>query len=143
MRKQNIFVTVDAVVFQEVEKKVFLLLIQRKNLPFQNHWALPGGFVEDSEDLDTAVARELLEETGIIYSNFMQLKAFGKLGRDPRGRTISVAFAGFTDANAIPKGADDAKEAKWFDIKKLPKLAFDHDDIIAFAISHFHFNHHL
>ena len=137
MRKQNIFVTVDAVVFQKNKNKHLILLIQRKNSPFQNQWALPGGFVEDEENLNTAVVRELFEETGIVYSNFKQLKTFGKLGREPRGRTISVAFVGFSEANAIPKGADDAKDAKWFAIDKLPKLAFDHDEIIGFAISHF------
>lgn len=141
MRKQHIFVTVDAVVFQKEKNKIQILLIQRKNPPFQNQWALPGGFVEDDEDLETAVTRELFEETGIVYSNFKQLKSYGKPERDPRGRTISVAFVGFSEEKAIPIGADDAKEAKWFAIDNLPKLAFDHDEIIGFAISHFLLSH--
>jgi len=87
------------------------------------------------------VTRELLEETGIVYSDFKQLKTCGKQGRGPRGRTISVAFVGFSEGKAIPKGADDAKDAKWFAIDKLPKLAFDHDEIIGFAISHFLLDH--
>jgi 8-oxo-dGTP diphosphatase len=137
MKKQAINVTVDAVVFKQEEEETFVLLISRKNPPFQNQWALPGGFVEQDEDLETAAKRELKEETGIELSSCEQLYTFGKPDRDPRGRTISIAYVGFANLTDKPKAADDAKEAKWFSIKELPKLAFDHQEIITLAISRF------
>ncbi|MCR9183716.1 MAG: NUDIX hydrolase [Flavobacteriaceae bacterium] len=137
MKKQSISVTVDAVVFKKEKAQYFTLLIRRKNPPFQNQWALPGGFVENEEDLEAAAKRELKEETGIEISLCKQLYTFGKPQRDPRGRTISIAYVGFAKPSDQPKAADDAKEAKWFEIEKLPKLAFDHQEIINLAISRF------
>lgn len=137
MRRQSISVTVDVVVFKKENATTFILLIRRKNPPFQHQWALPGGFVENDEDLQTAAKRELKEETGINLSSCEQLYTFGKPGRDPRGRTISIAYVGFAKPSDQPKAADDAKEAKWFAIDRLPKLAFDHQDIISLAISRF------
>lgn len=129
---QNIKVTVDAVVFTSNHKEV--LLIQRKNDPFREQWALPGGFVEDDEDLDTAVARELEEETGVATNGFRQIHAFGKPDRDPRGRAISVAY--YVVVNKVdfqPKAATDAQAVRWFSLNDLPKLAFDHTEILACA----------
>jgi len=137
MRKQAISVTVDTVVFKKESEATLVLLIRRKNPPFQNKWALPGGFVEDHENLETAAKRELKEETGIELSSCEQLYTFGNVGRDPRGRTISVAYVGFSNKSDHPKAADDAKEAKWFEIENLPDLAFDHQEIISLAISRF------
>jgi 8-oxo-dGTP diphosphatase len=137
MKKQTIHVTVDAVVFKIVNAETFILLISRKNPPFQNQWALPGGFVENDEDLDTAAKRELKEETGIEFTSCEQLHAFGKPDRDPRGRTISIVYVGFANELNEPKAADDAKEAEWFNLKDLPVLAFDHQEIINLAISRF------
>jgi 8-oxo-dGTP diphosphatase len=137
MSRQNIFLTVDAVVFCISEKQTLLLLIQRKNNPFKEQWALPGGFVEDDEDLETAALRELKEETGIILESCKQLYAFGKPGRDPRGRTISIAHVGFVTHKITPMADDDAGDARWFEIDNLPELAFDHRDIINLAISRF------
>ncbi len=137
MSKQTIFVTVDTVVFKKVKNEMFVILIRRKNLPFQNQWALPGGFVEEDEDLEMAARRELKEETGMDLESCGQLHTFGKPGRDPRGRTISIAYVGFASGSIEPKAADDAKEAKWFGIDELPRLAFDHSEIINLAISRF------
>lgn len=95
---QNIKVTVDAVVFAYHGKELQVLLIQRKNDPFQGKWAIPGGFVEDDEDLDTAAARELEEETGIKVEQIQQFYTFGKPDRDPRGRAISVSYYTQVDA---------------------------------------------
>lgn len=137
MRKQTIYVTVDTVVFKKSTAETTVLLIRRKNPPFQNQWALPGGFVDNDEDLETAAKRELKEETAIELSSCKQLFTFGKPDRDPRGRTISIVYVGFANENDIPKAADDAKEAQWFSILKLPDLAFDHQEIIDLAISRF------
>lgn len=127
--------TVDAAVFLREEDIVKILLIKRKNPPFQNSWALPGGFVDMDESLEEAAARELKEETGLDNVNLSQLAAFGAVDRDPRGRTVSVVYYGETDmANREVKGNDDAAEAEWFDIENLPDLAFDHSDIIKMAI---------
>ena len=129
-------VTVDAVVFAFFDEKTNLLLIKRKNEPFKDKWAFPGGFIEMDEDLQTAAARELQEETCLKNVHLTQLHTFGKPGRDPRGRLITIAFMGIaTEGVADIKPADDAAQAKWFDIENLPKdMAFDHNEIAAMAI---------
>lgn len=134
MRTSKIFVTVDAVIFRKNGDRNELLLIKRKNDPFKGKWALPGGFVDEGEDLADAAKRELQEETGLVVEGLKQLGAFGKPGRDPRSHTVSVAYTGFASDNAEAVGADDADEAKWFLISSLPELAFDHSDIIELAL---------
>jgi len=126
--------TVDAVVFKKLKSKTFILLIQRKNEPFQGKWALPGGFVDMDETLETAVKRELAEETGLKNIELFQLHAFSALGRDPRGRTVSVVFCGIADSNAEPISGDDAADARWFELENLPELAFDHDEVVKMAL---------
>ncbi|SDS52820.1 8-oxo-dGTP diphosphatase [Gillisia sp. Hel1_33_143] len=135
MRPQNIAITVDTVIFYKIDKALKLLLIQRKNSPFKEKWALPGGFLEEGETLVNAAARELEEETGLTNVNLIQMEAYGAIGRDPRGRTISIAFMGLLDKEEIVAGADDAMNAKWFDIRNLPELAFDHAEILDAALS--------
>jgi 8-oxo-dGTP diphosphatase len=135
MRTSNIFVTVDTVLFRKKDTETEILLIKRKNEPFQNLWALPGGFVDENEDLETAAKRELKEETQIEIETLIQLKAFGTPFRDPRSHVVSVAFVGFVEHNVVAIASDDAKEANWFLVNELPNLAFDHDEIITFALS--------
>jgi 8-oxo-dGTP diphosphatase len=132
-------VTVDAIVFKLSQGRTALLLIKRKNEPYKGKWAFPGGFVDIDEELEDAVARELAEETGLRAIHLEQMHTFGKVGRDPRGRQITIAFIGFTDDdNANVKGGDDAEEAKWFDIENLPEnMAFDHDEVANFAVGKF------
>jgi len=127
--------TVDAVVFRNESGKTELLLIQRKNPPYKEEWALPGGFVDMDETLETAVNRELLEETGLNNILLKQMHAFSTPGRDPRGHTISVVFMGILKDGQTVKAGDDAQNAEWFNINKLPKLAFDHKDVVDMAIS--------
>jgi len=129
-------VTVDAVVFGLFGKKVQVLLINRANEPFKGRWALPGGFVDIGEELEDAVARELCEETGLEGVSLEQMHTFGRIGRDPRGRQITVVYLGVvTNAKTKVRAGDDAGRVKWFDIERLPKeLAFDHADVIAFAL---------
>lgn len=127
--------TVDIIVFKKNEKKHEVLLIQRKNPPFQDMWAFPGGFMDMDEPVENTAVRELKEETGLFNIQLKQLHTFSKLGRDPRGRTVTVAFYGFTnESNATIKGMDDAKKAKWFPIDKTPNLAFDHNEILTMAL---------
>jgi 8-oxo-dGTP diphosphatase len=128
------FLTVDAVIFKTINNKLHLLLIKRKHPPFQNEWALPGGFVDEHEDIDVAVRRELFEETQIRVDEIIQLKAFGKPFRDPRNHVVSVAYYAFVEESQAPIASDDAKEAEWFSVNDLPNLAFDHDEIINFAL---------
>lgn len=136
MGKQNISVSVDNVITYRESKSrsVQILLIKRKNDPYKDYWSLPGGFLEDKEPLEEGAKRELEEETGLKIASLEQLKAFGAPDRDPRGRTISIAFLGETSKKEEVSGKDDAKEAKWFDSETLPELGFDHDEIIATAL---------
>lgn len=130
--------TVDAVVFGlDIEDAVLkVLLIERGIEPFAGAWALPGGFVLENEDLDEAVQRELAEETGIKLSYLEQLYTFGKPKRDPRGRVISTAYLGFVRPSQVTlAGGSDASRAEWYDAKALPKLAFDHAEILRTGLS--------
>ncbi len=124
-------VTVDILIFRKKENKWELLLIQRKHEPFAGKWALPGGFMDMDETLEEAAVRELKEETGLQGIPLEQLKAYSALNRDPRHRTVSVAFTGIMTNGQLLKAGDDAREAAWFPVDNLPGLAFDHDRIIA------------
>jgi 8-oxo-dGTP diphosphatase len=126
-------VTADIVLITR-ESRPRVLLIQRKHDPFAGRWALPGGFVNEGEPLVAAAQRELKEETGLEIKNLQQLQAFGDPGRDPRGWTVTVAFfARVSAAKLKPFAGDDAAETEWHPLDALPKLAFDHDKIIALA----------
>jgi 8-oxo-dGTP diphosphatase len=128
-------VTADAAVFALLDGRWRLLLVQRKYEPFRGLWALPGGFIEMEEDLPDAAARELAEETGLRGVSLEQLGTFGRPGRDPRGRTITVAYFGIAQDNCDRvQAADDAARIQWFDMDNLPKMAFDHDEIARHAI---------
>lgn len=136
MNQQEVAVTVDSVVFCRTPEEFKVLLVKRKKEPFKDQWALPGGFIEETEDLEEAIRRELREETGIEVKTVEQVRAFGKPGRDPRGRTISIAFLSQIDCEVDLKAGDDAAEAQWFEVDELPELAFDHAEIIEAARTH-------
>ena len=122
--------TVDAIVFVKHGGSASVLLIERGRDPFKNKWALPGGFIEMDETLETACKRELFEETGLKLEQMTQFKTYDAINRDPRHRTISVVY--FADVKQIQKvkGGDDASSAEWFSVSELPELAFDHKQII-------------
>lgn len=126
-------VTADVVaITKEAEPKV--LLIQRGFAPFKGCWAFPGGFMNMDETTEQCAIREMEEETGLALSTMTQIGAYSKVDRDPRGRTITVAFLAVVDKPLDVIAQDDAAKAKWFPIKELPPLAFDHADIMADAI---------
>lgn len=126
--------TVDCVVFGVDEEDLKVLLIQRAMEPFQGQWALPGGFVEMDETVAEAARRELTEETGLKNVFLEQLYTFSAVDRDPRERVVSVAhYALVRLSDHRAKAASDADEAEWFPASRPPKLAFDHDQILAVA----------
>jgi 8-oxo-dGTP diphosphatase len=135
MSGSTISITVDVVVFALRERDLHVLLVQRNNDPFAGQWAIPGGFVNDNEPLEAAARRELQEETGLHNVYLEQLYTFGDPHRDPRGRVISVAYFALVRADEHQiAGADDARDAQWFNVTELPLLAFDHDRILRFAL---------
>jgi 8-oxo-dGTP diphosphatase len=124
-------VTVDVLFFTVREGKLQVLLVKRAAWPYKGYWALPGGFVNMKEDLGVAAAREIYEECGVKDLYLEQLYTFGDPKRDPRTRVITVAYyalAPFTEINSIQK--EEVKEAEYFPIDELPKMAFDHKNII-------------
>ena len=114
--------TVDVVLVKETHPKQ-LLLIKRKNEPFKDCWALPGGFVDENEDLEIAAKRELEEETQVKINELQQVGAYGKPFRDPRSHVVSIAYFGRVNENTIAKASDDAKEVNWFTINNLPEFS--------------------
>ncbi len=127
--------TVDIVIFAMNEDDLNVLLIRRKGEPFQGQWAIPGGFVEMDETLETSARRELEEETGLKNIFLEQLYTFGGVNRDPRERTVSVAYYALVQQKKqkVISGSD-ASEAKWFAVSDLPELAFDHQLILDTAL---------
>ena len=110
-----------------IEKDGAIILIERKNPPFG--WALPGGFVEVGESVETAAAREAEEETGIKVKELKQFHVYSEPDRDPRFHTISCVFTAKTEDE--PEAASDAKKAEFFREEELPdEIAFDHRQIL-------------
>ncbi|APR78189.1 Nudix-related transcriptional regulator NrtR [Minicystis rosea] len=126
---------VDCVVFGLDEEDLKVLLIRRDLDPFAGRWALPGGFVRVDESVDDAARRELGEETGLSRVFLEQLFTFGALERDPRERVVTVAYYALVNlSDHRVKAATDAREAAWFAVSDLPRLAFDHEDITNTAL---------
>lgn len=125
--------TVDCVVFGIEDDLLKVLLIERALEPFAGQWALPGGFVRMMETTDEAARRELVEETGLSNVFLEQLYTFSRVDRDPRERIVSVAHYALVRSSAV-QGGSDASEARWFDVRGLPPLAFDHQDIVEVAL---------
>ena len=128
--------TVDCVVFGLDDSELKVLLIERALEPFKGKWALPGGFVRVDETIDEAARRELAEEAGLKDVFLEQLYTFGEVNRDPRERVVSVAYYSLVKLAAhATKAATDAADAQWFPMSKVPKLAFDHADILVTALA--------
>lgn len=127
-------VAVDIVIFTIQSGVLKVLLVKRRIQPFAGQYAIPGGFVRDNEDLDHAALRELQEETGVAEVYLEQLYSFGEPNRDPRGRIISIAYFALISADRKLEAGSDADEASWWQVKALPALAFDHAEILNYAL---------
>jgi 8-oxo-dGTP diphosphatase len=128
--------TVDCVVFGLDDGALKVLLIQRDLEPFAGRWALPGGFVRLDETLEEAALRELREETGLDKVYLEQLYTFGAVDRDPRERVVTVAYYALVKLmDHRVQAATDARNAAWFAVDDLPKLAFDHDEVLQTALA--------
>src|SRR5262249_50236150 len=125
-------VTVDIVLFTIRDRQLQLLLIKRSAKPFENRYALPGGFVQPAESVDAAAVRELREETGVDKIYLEQLYTFGDPKRDPRGRVITVAYYALAPHTQSLHAGTDASDAGWFPLSGLPPLAFDHRKIVEY-----------
>lgn len=128
--------TADVILFAVGSGDARVLLVQRNSPPFEGAWAFPGGFVDVGEAPRDAAARELREETGIHDLNLAQLRAFGAPGRDPRGHVATIAYLGVIAACAVPtpQAGSDAAQARWWSVRDLPTLAFDHGEILTCAL---------
>ena len=127
-------VTVDIVIFTIRDQQLKLLLIRRASEPYRGQWALPGGFVQIEEDLETAARRELEEETGVAGVYLEQLYSFGRPDRDPRERVITVAHYALIPSEKLQlRAATDAEAVGWFGMDEIPRLAFDHSKIVKMA----------
>jgi 8-oxo-dGTP diphosphatase len=133
-------ITTDVIVLRQSINNNEILLIKRKNEPYKDCWALPGGFMEINETLKECAIRELHEETGLCIDveKLENVTILDDVNRDSRGRVISVVYFSTVEENAKAIASDDAKELEWFDVTKLPKnIAFDHLKAIDTAITNY------
>jgi 8-oxo-dGTP diphosphatase len=133
---ENPLVTVDVLMMSLRQKDLQTLLIKRRSWPFENMWAIPGGFVNTDESLEEAAKRELQEKTGMQDVYLEQLYTFGNPGRDPRARVITVVYFALLDAERLQvRMAADTADLDWFSVYDLPSLAFDHKEIVEYALN--------
>ena len=130
-------VAADSVVFCNGSDGLSVLLIERMNEPFKGCWAFPGGFMDMEENAEDCARRELKEETGLQLEHMEQIGVFTDVDRDPRGRTVSIAYSALVEKRLVI-GADDAAQARWFPISEIPALAFDHERILRAALDVMH-----
>lgn len=136
-------VTTDCVIFGFDGADIKILLVERGLEPYKGKWALPGGFLKPDESAEDGALRELKEETGLDSAYIEQFHAYSAPDRDPRERVITIAFFALVQLQEVA-GGDDAVDARWFPINKIPQLAFDHDVILRDALArlreriHFH-----
>lgn len=128
-------VSVDVVIFTLRQDDLQVLLVKRKVAPYAGRWAIPGGFVQVNEPLESAARRELEDETGVRDVYLEQLYTFGDPRRDPRGRVITVAYFALVPAPLALKAGSDAADARWWSMYDLPAPAFDHARILDYALT--------
>jgi len=129
-------IAVDVVIFTVFQNDLQVLLIKMKKKPFSGMWAVSGGLVKPNESVDNAAKRHLAQKTGVKNVYLEQLYTFGKPERDPFGRVVSVAYmALIPSADTKLKTTKEYEDVKWFNVNKLPRLAYDHQEIIRYAVS--------
>lgn len=129
-------VTVDVLIFTVEHDQLKVLLVKRGNEPFKGKWAVPGGFIQKGESLDDAALRVSREKTGVKDLYFEQLYTFGSPKRDPRSRIVTVAYFALIPSQKLQKiKSRSVQETAWYPIKSAPTLAFDHKEILTYAIS--------
>ena len=126
-------VTTDNVIFGFDGQTVKVLLIERGGEPYKGYWAFPGGFLEMDESAEEGARRELMEETGLTTGVVRQFHAFSAPDRDPRERVLTIAFYSLVRMSEV-KGMDDARRAGWFPLHEVPRLAFDHEEMLRVAL---------
>lgn len=132
-------IAADVVIFAIERGVLKVLLIKMKKRPFTEMWAAPGGLVKPHESMDVAAERHLASKTGIKNAYLEQLYTFGKPDRDPFGRVVSVAYMALLPDTSIQlKTTADYSDVRWFGVNNLPKLAYDHKEIISYAIERLH-----
>lgn len=132
---EHMAVTTDCVIFTYEERQLKVLLVRRALEPYRGRWALPGGFLRNTETAVQGALRELREETSLEPSGLGELGVFSDPGRDPRERVITLAWYALVKPSKVV-GGDDAEKAAWFPIDDLPPLAFDHEKILDAAMEH-------
>jgi ADP-ribose pyrophosphatase YjhB (NUDIX family) len=126
----NSLVAVDCLIFGFQDQTLKVLLIKRKLKPYQQEWSLMGGFLQNEESSEIAAARVLTELTGLTGVNMEQVKTFSKVDRDPTERTISIVYSSLIDINKFEDQLNHEYDAQWFTLKELPKLIFDHEEMV-------------
>lgn len=125
-------ITADCLLFAYQNETIEVLLIERGGEPYKGYWAIPGGFMEMSETTESCARREMQEETGIKVNYLKEVKSYSTVNRDPRERVVTITYCTLDHKESVtPKAGDDANRAEWFNLKSLPKLAFDHKEMIA------------
>ena len=126
--------TTNIVVFSLRDEQLKLLLVRRRNPPFQDCWSLPGGVVGEDEDIEANAMRKLAEGTGVTGVYLEQLCTFGDPGRDPRERVVSVAYYALVPSERLRlRDNGDSEDVAWFAVDALPELAFDHGAMVDVA----------
>lgn len=132
----SIAVTADVVLFTGSPGELSVVVVRRGNDPYRGTWALPGGFVDEEEDLPDAAVREMEEETGLSLDpeTLHQLGVYGRPDRDPRGRVVTVVYWGWHPTVVDPRAGSDAAECRLVPVRELiaspETLAFDHHQIL-------------
>jgi 8-oxo-dGTP diphosphatase len=131
----DITVTVDVVIFTLRDERLQVLLVRRRSGPHAGEWAIPGGEIQAGEALRDTALRTLEEQTGLGDVYLEQLYTFVDPDRDPRRRLITVSYFAVVPAtDVVPRTTDDAEHVRWWAIENLPELAFDHADILHYAL---------
>lgn len=135
MPSENVKITVDTLAFAIAQGNLEVLLIKRKYEPFKSFWALPGGFVLETDfSLEDAAARELYEETNVSNVYLEQLYTFGDKDRDPRGRVVTASYLALLRQEGLElRASTDASGVAWWPVNELPSLAFDHEKIVTYG----------